>query len=566
MPEKKINIVAPVIAFVVFGIIFAPFFYNAFYIPKMVAAALFLAYLFISGRYRDIQNSPLRKVLLLLIALPLLSLLLSGNTGFIGGNYIGYLVIIFIFAVLSGAPESVKEKQKRYIYSAAIVMLIITALYSILQYYGLPPLSVRFAGAENPIAFMGNRNYVADYLIFLLPFLFAGLEGVLKRDTFKMVELIKYIILSLIVAFALALTRSWRALPALAAIILVYFIFTGKGKLKRFYGILLVFSLVVAAGIFLIRGKTLYGDHLKSRLHRWKITLNMAADRPILGHGIGTFSYLYPEYQRRFFKEDPSRVKNYAPSRLPQRANNEYLQLLAEGGIITFILFAYFFYLLYKKTDLKDRNFNFPVIAGLSGILVSALFGYPFHRPSISLTAAILVAAAVGEGVSGSKISSKSAPGDWKTPAGWVLAVMTLVFVVLKSAEEINMEFARRSFEKGDFISALDKSKTVLAAALVPGKIHFLRGRIFYASGEYKKSLQSYIETQKSYRGAAVFYSCGLVRLRLNDVSGAKEDFRRALMTLPGSVKRYEVLMRIAEYENDEESLKKYRNMLNLVE
>ena len=59
-----------------------------------------------------------------------------------------------------------------------------------------------------------------------------------------------------------------------------------------------------------------------NRLDIWRATIAMAADHPILGHGLGTFEALLPGYRPM-------------PTGLfYDHAHNDYLEILAEGGVV----------------------------------------------------------------------------------------------------------------------------------------------------------------------------------------------------------------------------------------
>ncbi|RMF25417.1 MAG: hypothetical protein D6760_01020, partial [Deltaproteobacteria bacterium] len=97
---------------------------------------------------------------------------------------------------------------------------------------------------------------------------------------------------------------------------------------RRAAGILFIaasVSLALAIGIdpILERFAHLSRDvSAANRLEIWRATLAMAADRPILGHGFGTFEALLPGYRPM-------------PTGLfYDHAHNDYLEILAEGGVV----------------------------------------------------------------------------------------------------------------------------------------------------------------------------------------------------------------------------------------
>lgn len=64
------------------------------------------------------------------------------------------------------------------------------------------------------------------------------------------------------------------------------------------------------------------GMRIGDRPAVWKATLAMVADKPLLGHGFGTFAALFPAYRS-------------APTGFwYSHAHNDYLEILAEGGVL----------------------------------------------------------------------------------------------------------------------------------------------------------------------------------------------------------------------------------------
>lgn len=77
------------------------------------------------------------------------------------------------------------------------------------------------------------------------------------------------------------------------------------------------------------------------RLNRWNCALRMFYDRPLLGFGPGTYQFQYLPYQ---MESEMTRISVISPYNIKQgrggTAHSEYLLVLSESGIFSFLSFA----------------------------------------------------------------------------------------------------------------------------------------------------------------------------------------------------------------------------------
>jgi O-antigen ligase len=129
---------------------------------------------------------------------------------------------------------------------------------------------------------------------------------------------------------------------------------------------------------------------------RFKInrdSLHMFAKRPILGWGLGTFETVYPQF-RSFYTD-----------LLVDKAHNDYLQLLAETGVVGFAIMIWFLVVGFRTAWPKIRqwpsNVNGSValvaVVGISGILVHSLVDFNLEIPANALLFYVLCAVAAIE-------------------------------------------------------------------------------------------------------------------------------------------------------------------------
>jgi O-antigen ligase len=130
-------------------------------------------------------------------------------------------------------------------------------------------------------------------------------------------------------------------------------------------------------------------DPTTGRTHFWSVTLDVIKAYPIVGSGLGSFSVIYPRYD--------SLNGLY---RLEQ-AHNDYLQILADGGIVGGILGLAFLMILFRKgfarreTDDKfRRGVATGALAGCFAVLIHSFFDFTLHTTANALLFLILAALA----------------------------------------------------------------------------------------------------------------------------------------------------------------------------
>jgi O-antigen ligase len=126
------------------------------------------------------------------------------------------------------------------------------------------------------------------------------------------------------------------------------------------------------------------------RLHFWSVALNMFWDHPVIGVGLDAFGVAFTKYDTW---NGVFRI---------ERAHNDYLQTLAEAGIVGLGLVLAFIYFLFRKgmrvvasagTGFR-RDVVIGALAGCFGILVHSFFDFPLRTWSNSFFFLMLAAIA----------------------------------------------------------------------------------------------------------------------------------------------------------------------------
>ena len=114
------------------------------------------------------------------------------------------------------------------------------------------------------------------------------------------------------------------------------------------------------------------------RLNIDRDATKMFAHRPVLGWGLGTFPVVYPQF-RSFYS-------NF----FVNEAHNDYLQLLAEMGVLGFASMAWFLIILFRQVRVKTRKWTSDVSGavtlacslGVLGILIHSFVDFNLQIPA----------------------------------------------------------------------------------------------------------------------------------------------------------------------------------------
>lgn len=110
-------------------------------------------------------------------------------------------------------------------------------------------------------------------------------------------------------------------------------------------------------------------------------TLHMLRQRPILGWGLGTFETVYPQF------------RSFYTNLLVDKAHNDYLQLLAETGVVGFAVMLWFLISVFRPARPKIRNWpsdingavTLSAVIGIAGILIHSFVDFNLEIPANAL-------------------------------------------------------------------------------------------------------------------------------------------------------------------------------------
>ena len=111
-------------------------------------------------------------------------------------------------------------------------------------------------------------------------------------------------------------------------------------------------------------------------------SLHMLADRPLLGVGVSKFYDLFPQYaspelRQAFFESALVPV-------VRENAHNNFLQILAELGVVGFTTFVLVLLLALRSSAATRATARMAIIVAIGAFLFTALFGHPLLTQAVA--------------------------------------------------------------------------------------------------------------------------------------------------------------------------------------
>jgi O-antigen ligase len=315
--------------------------------------------------------------------------------------------LIFFAAALTFINS--QKRAKRLAVTIAIFGSVL-AFFGILQrladpdaIYGLRPTpqAIPFGPYVNQHHFAAFMEMTGGIVFGLL------LGGGMKRDR-KAFLLIAAILMSI----ALLFTGSRGGVISFAGVIAftvaATYIFRGKKSSRNVepaaarrnftvltagaaLGLLIIGSVFyLGGGDSMLRGfgvQQMQTDVSSGRIHYWQVAFEIFKAHPILGAGFDAFGNAFTRYDTL---SGAFRV---------EQAHNDYLQMLADGGLIGFTSVIIFAILLFRNGirniastgDELSRSIAIGAVAGCFGIAIHSFFDFPLRTPSNALFFLLLV-------------------------------------------------------------------------------------------------------------------------------------------------------------------------------
>lgn len=354
-------------------------------VTQGILLILFLAWIvkMISEKEIRLVRTPLDLPIALFMFFALLSLINAFNFDAGLQGLFELLTYVFLFYIVANnikTPEQVERLFIPVFFAATLV-----SIEGILENWGLGVLVTRGERPPEIFSFLGNPNYIAQYLIIVLP-----LSITLSLFASRRIKRSLSIIVSLILIFCLFLTFTRGAwLGFIASLIFLVFALPLPRLKRQFKWLIpLVLILVIIASYFALSQEPFRKElfrRIPDRIINWKSTLLMIRTHPILGSGIGNLYFVLPRYLIPKFHE-------ILPMQRIAESHNDYLHIWAEIGLFGLLAFIWLIIAYFKRGFQRfrmERGYQRALIGALMAAVIATLvqsfFDFNLHRPVSNL-------------------------------------------------------------------------------------------------------------------------------------------------------------------------------------
>ena len=325
-------------------------------------------------------------------------------------------VLIFAVAVYL-CFRHLKNYGAKQIFDVLLAVCFCACLYGILQTLGFDlfwKIDISRDFGFRPVSTFGNPNFLASFTLLFLPYallLFFNAKGKKENLLYGFITLVQALFLGL------SGTRSaWLGLFAPSVLFLILSPEFRKIFVKKY---LKIIALLFVFG-FCFYGVTLtlregaisapqarisevkqalklkdislqnkeFIQPLHQRLMMWTCVFESFKKTPFLGAGVNSFQLRFPFCQGRLIAQNPAldKIKMQANA-----AHNEFLEILFDGGLISFFAYFVLIFLFFKSAackikvlDKENKLFYLALLFGIIAVLFDNLFNITLRTLLVS--------------------------------------------------------------------------------------------------------------------------------------------------------------------------------------
>lgn len=267
---------------------------------------------------------------------------------------------------------SMNEYRKAFnVLQSACIGLLVGIIYII--YQGL-------SGDMRAAGFFGHAMTFAGWLCIFMPIFFIAAFDRMFSGKYKVIFIILFALSGIALIFN-STRGAWLAIAIVIGLLSIYYM--TKSKKNLVIGVILISfcaCILVNNDNFVRRVSTITNNKYQSnaeRLLMWKSAWNMFKDYPILGVGLGQYK---DNYQKKY-------ILPQAKERKQQHAHSNFMQMLAENGIIGFlsfiVMFGYIIIMNLRKYICTKNIYNLMIVSGTLGLLLHGFTEFNFGNSAV---------------------------------------------------------------------------------------------------------------------------------------------------------------------------------------
>ena len=447
------------------------------------------------------------------------------------------------------------EEQVNNFLSAVLIISVIVAVHAAFQYMGFDFLWFMFpsgASFSRAASVFGNADFLGGYLAIVFPVAFSLFLYRKKKLLFGISCAI--IFFSLLLTYTRSAWISWGlSLIFLIVILGVVRKDVISKNVKWLLGgicalILMAVTLnFIKGNAIFSRLSTIFSVHdynAQVRFGLWNTALQIFKTSPVIGVGFDNFKIIAQGC----------------------RIHNEYLQLLAETGVIGLTAFAFFIYAYFSAVFKNIKNISpyrqvlcMGMTAGVLAMLIDSIFCFPLHRVSHNVLFWSFLGMSVAMGrieektVSSVKcqVSSKSEKTKDKKEKKWgkagsigiiTLGVVLIVLIVrtflgvfyYQKGFEINKILGSRPEMRDNVIKVFEKASRF---AKYEYQIQHDWAIVAIQSGDAEKGRKAMLWSERLYpdKMADLRLELGMLYYQKGDYANAENTWKEAVEKFPFS-------------------------------
>jgi len=376
-----------------------------------------------------------------------------------------------------------REKLKNWLG----ISVLITSVIGILQKIGFISNLIPDPFSSRIYATFGNPNFFASFLFLSFPF-FAGW---CERKKLNALVLLPYLCILLTETFGTILS------------ITVLFIFYAKKKNFLRYLLPLHLVVLILGGMFFdLSSKK---SSVEERIFKWRVGIEIFKENPFLGTGTGGVKTNFAIFQAKVKK------RLNLPSTSESKIHNDWIQLLAETGILGFVSFLIL--LIYSLLKNRDAEAKLSLMA----FIFDAMTNFPLELPSSLLIFSFALSFTKAK-------KQKLHPLIFLLVSGGVLFFSSKEFIADYFRKRGIYEYSKNRIEKA--ICFLKKAHKISPTS---GKTAYNLGMLFVIKKDYMEAIHFFKESIKIRNYGEVYNDLGNAYYLKGDIKRAISSWEKAI-------------------------------------